>query len=92
MILDEFYLGNIHPAEDAISDDPKYQQLNNDIMIALDALTKSLSSDHIKLLDQFHSKVLALQCYESSANFKFGFTLGFQMASEIYTYSKHEST
>lgn len=83
MILDELYLGNICPAEDAIANDPEYQRLNDAILAELRKLQEALSEDQMELVNQFHAKVLDLLCYETAAKFKYGFALGIKTIQDV---------
>ena len=84
MILDELFLGNIFPAENAVAGDPEFQRLNKQVLAALKDLDENLSPDQLALVDKFHGYINDLRCYENAANFKYGFALGVLLMQEIF--------
>ena len=91
MILDDLYIGNISPAENAVAGNPEFLKLNRQVLAALKNLEENLNADQMALVNQFHSRINDLRCCETAANFKYGFTLGGLLMQEIFSSSLNQT-
>ena len=82
MIMSSLYFGNIQPSEDAVSGDPRYRELNEDVLAALKELEGKLSGEEMELLDRFHGCINQRNSYECEAVFRFGLSLGILLMQE----------
>ena len=83
MVIDDLYYGNLQPAEDAGSHDPEYIKRNDRVLTALKDLEAALSEEQMVLLNQFHSRLNDLNCYETEAKFRYGLVLGIRLMQEV---------
>jgi len=84
MILESLYCGNICPADQAIPLDKEYQQLRQKILKGLEELESKLTSEQMKLVNQFHSDIIAAHCMEVETQFQYGFALGMLLMKDVY--------
>ena len=82
MIINSLYYGSICPMEDAVSGDPQYRELNQQIRADLDELKTKLTKEQMALVDQFHSDINNMNCYECEAKFRLGMTMGILLIQE----------
>ena len=82
MIINSLYYGSICPMEDAVSGDPQYRELNQQIRADLDELKTKLTKEQMALVDQFHSDLNNMNCYECEAKFRLGMTMGILLMQE----------
>ena len=83
MLLDDLYLGNLCPAEDAMKGNEEYHRLNKQVIEIMKQMSQEFTDDQMKLVNRFHDKVLEIQCVETAAKFKYGFALGVLLLSDI---------
>ena len=82
MMIDRLYYGNLCPMEDAGSDDPEYRDLNRGVLNALNDLEAVLTKEQMELVNQLHTRISDLNCYEAEAKFRYGFILGLRLMQE----------
>ncbi len=85
MIMSSLYYGSICPMEDAVSGDPQYRELNQQIKADLDELEVKLTKEQMALVNQLHNHINGMNCYECEAKFKLGLTMGILLMQEVNT-------
>ena len=78
------YCGNICPSDQAIPLDKEYQQLRQKILKWLEEIESKLTPEEMKLVNQFHSDIIAAHCIEGEAQFQYGFALGMFLMKDVY--------
>ena len=81
-MMSSLYYGSIRPTEDAVSGDPQYQELSQQIRTDLDSLEGKLSKEQMALVNQLHNHINDVNCYECEAQFKLGMTMGLLLMQE----------
>ena len=82
--MDNLFLSSILAADQAIPLDKEYQQLRQKILKGLEELESKLTPEQMKLVNQFHSDIIAAHCMEVEAQFQYGFALGMLLMKDVY--------
>ena len=82
--MDNLFLFSILAADQAIPLDKEYQQLRQKILKGLEELESKLTSEQMKLVNQFHSDIIAAHCMEVETQFQYGFALGMLLMKDVY--------
>ena len=82
MILEKLYNGELHPAEEASSHDPAYEELCKQAEEQLRQLETVLSREQMEAVDRLCEIFSALICCEAKAKFEYGFSLGLRLMQE----------
>ena len=54
------------------------------ILKRLEELESKLTPEQMKLVNQFHSDIIAAHCMEVEAQFQYGFALGMLLMKDVY--------
>lgn len=82
MILKQLYNGELYPAETVVSKTTRYKEANSRAGILIDQLSKRISEEDYKMLDEIVQEMNTANDEMNFAFFNAGFTLGIKLLSE----------
>ncbi len=89
-VLQQLYMGNLCPVEEAVPHDTEYRYLSNKIGEEREYFEGILSSEDRERFEKWNTMVFRYEDISEYANFAQGFRLGAMLTSEIFIGSKSE--
>ena len=84
-ILEDFYEGNIHPAEISIIKNKEYKKYCIEAMTNIESLLSKLDDEEKHLFDEIENNVVHMNYISEREQFINGFGTGAKMVHEILT-------